>query len=130
MKKKASLFQDSKACMAFLAARYRIPKSMLDEIRAIMIQDALIDGQTVAYNRIYTAVALMLHEHLGYGRKRIVSALHAFDNIVGRVLDSDTNWEDIMKELDDKTGLIIRMEDDKVLCEYQTPEEIQEGKLL
>ena len=130
MKKKSNIFQDSKACMAFLAARYRIPKSMLEEVRAVMIQDALVGGQTLAYNRIYTAVALMLHEHLGFGRKRIVSALHSFDDICGRVLDDTVEWTEIMQELDDKTGIIIRMEDDKLLCEYQTPEEIREGGLL
>lgn len=131
MASKKQAFQDSKACMAFLAARYKIPKPMLEQIRAIMVQDSLMDGKVLAYNRIYTAVALMLHDHLGFGRKRIVDALHTFDDIVGRVLDDSTNWEDIMKELDDKTGLIIRMnEDDKLLCEYQTDEEIASGELM
>lgn len=128
---KKNAFTDSKECMAFLAVRYKIPKPMLEQVRAIMVQDSLMDGKLLAYNRIYTAVALMLHDHLGFGRKRIVDALHTFDEIIGRVLDDNTYWEDIMKELDDKTGLIIRMnEDDQLLCEYQTPEEIENGKLI
>lgn len=122
MKKQS--FTDSKQCMAFLAARYRIPRPTLEMVRAVMIQDAVVDGNSMAYNRIYTAVALMLHDHLKFGRKRIVAALHCFDDICGRVMDDTTSWHDIMKELDDKTGLIIRMnEDDKLLCEYVAPDE-------
>ena len=122
MKKQS--FTDSKQCMAFLAARYRIPRPTLEMVRAVMIQDAVVDGNSMAYNRIYTAVALMLHDHLKFGRKRIVAALHCFDDICGRVMDDATSWHDIMKELDDKTGLIIRMnEDDKLLCEYVAPDE-------
>ena len=122
MKKQS--FTDSKQCMAFLAARYRIPRPTLEMVRAVMIQDAVVDGNSMAYNRIYTAVALMLHDHLKFGRKRIVAALHCFDDICGRVMDDTTSWHDIMKELDDKTGLIIRRnEDDKLLCEYVAPDE-------
>ncbi len=122
MKKQS--FTDSKQCMAFLAARYRIPRPTLEMVRAVMIQDAVVDGNSMAYNRIYTAVALMLHDHLKFGRKRIVAALHCFDDICGRVMDDTISWHDIMKELDDKTGLIIRMnEDDKLLCEYVAPDE-------
>jgi hypothetical protein len=122
MKKQS--FTDSKQCMAFLAARYRIPRPTLEMVRAVMIQDAVVDGNSMAYNRIYTAVALMLHDHLKFGRKRIVAALHCFDDICGRVMDDTTSWHDIMKELDDKTGLIIRMnEDDKLLCEYVASDE-------
>lgn len=122
MKKQS--FTDSKQCMAFLAARYRIPRPTLEMVRAVMIQDAVVDGNSMAYNRIYTAVALMLHDHLKFGRKRIVAALHCFDDICGRVMDDTVSWHDIMKELDDKTGLIIRMnEDDKLLCEYVAPDE-------
>lgn len=122
MKKQS--FTDSKQCVAFLAARYRIPRPTLEMVRAVMIQDAVVDGNSMAYNRIYTAVALMLHDYLKFGRKRIVAALHCFDDICGRVMDDTTSWHDIMKELDDKTGLIIRMnEDDKLLCEYVAPDE-------
>lgn len=122
MKKQS--FTDSKQCMAFLAARYRIPRPTLEMVRAVMIQDAVVDGNSMAYNRIYTAVALMLHDHLKFGRKRIVAALHCFDDICGRVMDDTVSWHDIMKELDDKTGLIIHMnEDNKLLCEYVAPDE-------
>lgn len=122
MKKQS--FTDSKQCMAFLAARYRIPRPTLEMVRAVMIQDAVVDGNSMAYNRIYTAVALMLHDYLKFGRKRIVAALHCFDDICGRVMDDTVSWHDIMKELNDKTGLIIRMnEDDKLLCEYVAPDE-------
>ena len=122
MAAKKNTFTDSKACMAFLAARYKIPKPMLEQVRAIMIQDAVIGGETIAYNRIYTAVALMLHE-LHFDGDPLINALHIFDDICGRVLNDETDWHDIMKELDDKTGLIIRMnEDDKILCEY-TPDD-------
>ena len=128
---KKQTFTDSKMCMAFLQARYHIPKPMLEDIRAIMVQDALTDGKSLAYNRLYTAVALMLHDHLGFGRKRIVAALHTFDDICGRVCSDETDWPTIMKELDDKTGLIIRMDEgDKLLCEYQTDEEIASGELM
>lgn len=123
MKKQS--FTDSKQCMAFLAARYKIPRPTLEMVRAVMIQDAVMDGNSMAYNRIYTAVALMLHDHLKFGRKRIVAALRCFDDICGRVMNDEISWPEVMKELDDKTGLIIRMnEDDKLLMEYQTPEEI------
>ena len=129
MKKQS--FTDSKQCMAFLAARYKIPKPMLEQIRAIMIQDSLTDSESLAYNRIYTAVALMLHDHLHFGQKRLLAALRCFDGICGRVMDDEVSWPELMKELDEKTGLIIRKdEDDKLLMEYQTPEEIITGDTI
>lgn len=124
MASKDGAFENTKMIYAYLKAR-GIPKPIVDRIRKTLAEDALVDGKMLAYNRIYTAVALMLRRHLGFGRKRIIDALHAFDDICGSVLDEDREWAEIMQELDDETGLIIRCGDDgNVLCEYQQENEV------
>lgn len=104
---------------------YGIPKHMCDRIRNTLAAEALQNGINLAYNRIYSAVALMLNKHLHFGRKRIMAALKVFDRICGSVLDTDRTWEDVMRELDDRTGLIIRCGDgEQLVCEYRTENEV------
>lgn len=117
---KNSNFRNADQVYAFLMAR-GISKPMIRQIRALLAEDALTNGETLAYNRIYTAVALTARRHLKFGPKRLLEFLKAFNDTCGAVMDEDREWADVMKELDEETGIIIRM-DEKTghwLCEYK-----------
>ena len=126
-----TVFRDAKTAFAFLQARYGIPKSTCDQLRLIFAQDALIDGMDMGFNRLYTGVALMLHRTFGFGQKRLTQALKGLDDIMTLVTDKGVSWEELMRTLDEETGLIIRQGDDgNWICEYKIPEELKTGKLL
>ena len=131
MASKNAVFRDSKTAFAFLQARYGIPKQTCEQLRLILAQDALIDGVDMGFNRLYTGVALMLHRTFGFGQKRLTQALKGLDDTMSLVTDKGMSWEQLMKILDEETGLIIRQgEDGDWLCEYKIPEELKTGKLL
>lgn len=93
-------------------AKHNIPKSMINEIRMVFMDDAIKNGNNIQADRIYTSVALMLHRAFGFGAKRIFKGLKCFDEINGSAAE-DTTWAELMQELDDETGIIIRSGEDK-----------------
>lgn len=120
MAAKKTNFSNADQVYAFLQAR-GISKQMIQQIRAMLAEDALTNGETLAYNRIYTAVALTARRSLKFGPKRLLKFLSDFNKVCASVLDEDREWPEIMKELDEETGIIIRM-DEKTghwLCEYK-----------
>jgi len=98
--------------VAAYLARRGVPKSMVNEIRLAMMEDAIENGNNIQADRIYTSVALMLHRAFGFGAKRIFKGLKCFDEINGAAAE-DTTWNELMQELDDETGIIIRSGEDK-----------------
>ena len=117
---KKSNFTNAEQVYAFLMAR-GISRHGIQQIRALLAEDALTNGETLAYNRIYTAVALTARRSLKFGPKRLLKFLSDFNSTCASVLDEDREWSDVMRELDDETGIIIRM-DEKTghwLCEYK-----------
>ena len=99
---------------AYLASR-GVPKSMVRQIQLAFVYDALTESTAMKYDRIYTGVALMLRKELHFGVERIVRCMHAFDDICGSVLDSDEenekDWTDLMQELKDETGIVVRTDE-------------------
>lgn len=98
--------------------RHGIPQNMVESIRIAMTQDAVQNGNDIQTDRIFILLALVLHDCYGMGQKRIIKGLQMFDDYCGRIAD-DLEWKDIMKELHDKTGLIVRTnEGNRLIFEY------------
>ena len=103
-----------------------IPKSMINYIRRKLIYDSVTQGKNIQYDRIYTAIALMLNKEFGFGVKRITRGLRAFDDISASVLDDNPDnkdWTDLMEELRDRTGIVIRTGDNRTVVEMLTDDE-------
>lgn len=92
--------------------KHGIPKPMINEIRMAFMDDAIRNGGNIQADRIYTSVALMLRRAYGFGAQRILKGLKCFDELNGSALE-DKTWEELMKELDEETGIIIRSGEDK-----------------
>ena len=103
---------------AYLASR-GIPKPMVRQIQLVLVHDAITQGRAMQYDRIYAGIALMLRKCYGFGLERILKGLHCFDDIAGSVIDNpDKDWTDIMQELKDETGIVVRSGDgDRVFFE-------------
>lgn len=112
-------------------AKHNIPKPMINEIRMTFMDDAIRNGGAVQADRIYTSVALMLRRAFGFGAKRIFKGLKCFDEINGSAAE-DTTWAELMQELDDETGIIIRSGEDKdrLAFEYRRKVFIKEENKL
>lgn len=101
-----------------------VPKQMIEEIRMHLAYDAVTQGKAVQYDRIYTAVAIVLRKAFGFGPQRILKGLRCFDETVGSVLEPDADWTDLMDWLRDETGIIVRTDaEDRVVVEALTDEE-------
>ena len=131
MASKKQTIQDSKAVCNFLRARYAIPQSTFEQIRLTLAQEALLDAEDMMYNRIYSAVILALHRAYGFGQIRINRLLRELDNVSSWVTDKNVPWSEIMRVLDEETGIIIRRgESGNWLVEYKTKEERETGVLM
>lgn len=111
------------AVYAYLA-RHGIPKHMIQQIQVSLIYDAVTQGEDLKYDRIYSGIALALRKEMGWGPERILRVLRRFDDVCGSVLDKDengedlANWNKLMQELKEETGLVIHTGDDnRLICE-------------
>lgn len=99
-----------------------VPRTMVHAIRYSLIQDAVVEGTEMKYDRIYTGLALAIRRAYGFGPERILRGLREFDKIAGSVLISEDeeapSWTDIMQQLQDETGIVIHTgSDDRLVCE-------------
>lgn len=95
-----------------------VSPNMIDAIRLTMIEDAVQNGKDIQADRIYTLLALMLHDCYGMGQKRIVKGLQKFDELCG-LPANEYPWEKLMEELHEKTGIVIHSgDDDRLVFEY------------
>lgn len=106
---------------AYLAA-HGIPRTMVDNIRTVLINDAIQESNAMKYDRIYTAVALAIRHEYGFGPERILRGLREFDRICGSVLGNEERderpWTEIMEELKEETGIVIHTGDEnRLICE-------------
>ena len=101
-----------------------IPKDMINQIRMSLTYDAVTQSKDIQYDRIYAAVALMLHDTYQYGQQRILRGLRSFDSIVGSVMDDSETWPGLTNRLREETGLVIRSGgDDRLVVEVLTDDE-------
>lgn len=105
-------------------------KEAIRQIRMVLTYDAVTEANNIQYDRIYAAVALAIRKEFGFGPRRILRVLKRFDQICGSVLpeNEDKAWTDIMEELKDDTGIIIRNGDERLVVEVLTDEEKENYK--
>lgn len=96
-----------------------VSPNMIDAIRIAMTEDAVQSGKDIQADRIYTLIALMLHDCYSMGQKRIIKGLQYFDQLCGLTAE-EYPWEKLMEELHEKTGLVIHSGDDeRLIFEYK-----------
>lgn len=96
-----------------------VPKGTINDIRVAFTEDAVKSGKDIQADRIYTLIAIMLHDCYGMGRVRIVRGLQKFDELCGLAAD-EYPWEKLMEELHEKTGIVIHSgDDDRLIFEYK-----------
>lgn len=116
------LKSEVKNLTGYLRAR-GIPQSMIEQIRICFVNEALAESSNMKYDRIYTAIALMLRRAYGFGHVRIFRGMQAFNDVMASVSrdDDPMEWEELMAELDRDTGIVIRTADgdkDRLVCDY------------
>lgn len=99
-----------------------IPANMVEAIRYAFVNEALAESSDMKYDRLYTALALATRRAFGFGHVRILRVMQEFEKIM-RSLTSENpkEWEDIMEELDDETGIVIRTDNNdrnRLVCDY------------
>lgn len=110
-----------KGITAYLQAK-GIPKSMINEIRIALTNDAVQQSTAVQADRVFTIVALTLREAYGFGYKRIFEGLKKFDELNQMAAD-DYIWPELMERLRDETGIVVKSGDDQRIAFEYNPKE-------
>lgn len=117
----------------FLYKYYNVPTTVFDSFRTNLIYYAVTEGKWVQYDRIFVGIGKMLYQRYQLSGPEILKALGDFDAICGSVLDKDengedtANWNKIMEEFRDATGIVIRTGDDnRLIVECDWEEEVYE----
>lgn len=99
-----------------------IPANMIESIRYTFINEALAESSDMKYDRLYTALALATRRAFGFGHKRIMRVMQEFEKIMHSLTSEEAKeWEDIMEELDNETGIVIRTDNEnrnRLVCDY------------
>lgn len=98
-----------------LLGKYGIPKKTITMIREALTYDAVTEGKNVKSDRIFSAMALAIHNAYGFGYKRIYKVLIEFDRIAGCLTadgEEERDWTDVMEELKAKTGIVVETRED------------------
>ncbi len=122
--KKENRFQNSKQIYAWLKAYYHVPQSVINQIRNALAEDAMCDGEGLAYNRIYTFVALALYRRWGFDQQKIQETLQEIDKMADDVNCGRVSFPDLMNELSNDTGIVIRYDREGVIGEYFEEDEV------
>lgn len=110
-----------KQVTAYLKSR-GIPQSMVNEIRIAFANDYVQNGGAIHSDRIFTLVALMLHEEYGFGYQRIFRGLQKFDELNAQAAE-DYIWPQLMERLRDETGIVVNTgAEDRIAFEYKPKE--------
>ena len=104
---------------AYLASK-GIPQKMITVLIAAMVSDAITEADNMKVDRIYTIVALMLHDEFDMNSEDIIHGLQRLDSLFGEISDDDElHWTHVMERLDNECGLIIRSGDEhRIVIEY------------
>lgn len=107
-----------------------IPKPMIDQIRNALIYDSVTESNNIKADRIFAACALAARRAYGFGPERIMRLLREFDHVMGAVGEmEDRDWTDVMEELREETGIIVRTGgDDRLIVEVLTDDEKIHGR--
>jgi len=123
MAKKNNQLSTRAQCVAIMK-RYGMPMATINAIMICLVDDSVRNGNDVKSDRIYSLIALMLHRVFGFGVKRIMRFMHAFDGAVGEVAEGGREWPEIMADLEAETGIVVHSGDgDRFAFEYVSKEE-------
>lgn len=110
---------EAKQIEMLLKTKYRVPDRLLKTYRYACCDKAVQDSHEIKANRLYTLLALVLHEQLGFGNKRVYKFLSAYSDRYEAFYNSGCDWRSLMEECRAKTGMIIRTgEEGDELCEF------------
>ena len=98
-----------------------ISKNWIDAYRHLLIGDALQEGAEIKQERLYTAVGWAIHKAYGFSTVRVARGINWFDHVFYAIDKDEATWEQIMRELDDETGIVVRVspEKDRLVLEYR-----------
>ena len=81
-----------------------------DEIRR-MKRETADQISTFDVEVMLTCFAQVLHDQYGWGRVRVLRAMHAVDDTFGRILNGELSVDDMQKRLQDEVGLRIKCDE-------------------
>ena len=116
-----------------LKAKYRVPDTLIKELRMVYCDRSVQDAEEVKMNRIYTVAALALRRYtavkgVAWGRKRLIEWLQTFSDLYEQFIKSGDRWHDLMLTLRNEAGIVIRTgEEGDEICEYDD-ENVREEK--
>ena len=107
-----------------MKAKYRVPDTLIKELRMVYCDRSVQDAEEVKMNRIYTVAALALRRYTAvkgvtWGRKRLIEWLQTFSDLYEQFVNSGDRWHDLMLTLRNEAGIVIRTgEEGDEICEY------------
>lgn len=107
-----------------LKAKYRVPDTLIKELRAVYADRSIRDSEEIKMNRIYSVSALALRRYTAvkgvtWGRKRLIEYLQTFSDLYEQFVTSGDRWHDLMETLRNEAGIVIRTgEEGDELIEY------------
>lgn len=111
-----------------LMYRYKVPAITLKHLRYTYANKAVQDSHEIKMNRLYTLLAIVCKDHLGFGMKRTQDLLNAYSTKYQEFYNSGCDWHALMQECRDKTGIIIRTgEEGDEVCEFSEEGEKESG---
>lgn len=108
-----------------LRCKYRVPDTVIKELRMLYADRSVQDAEEVRMNRIYSVAALALRRYTNekgdpWGTKRLMEYLQTFSDIYEKFVTEGDHWSDLMKTLRDEAGIVIRTgEEGDEVCEYE-----------
>ncbi len=95
-----------------------VPSQMIYQIRMALAQDALTEADNVHWDRIFTSIASSLRKCFGFGPTRIMRCLQEVNDTMARVGDNEETWHEIMENLKNDVGIVVRTGgDDRLIIE-------------
>ena len=107
-----------------LKAKYRVPDTLIKELRMVYADRSVQDSEEIKMNRIYSVAALALRRCTAvkgstWGSKRLIEYLNTFSDLYEQFVKSGDHWSDLMHTLRDEAGIVIRTgEQGDEICEY------------
>lgn len=107
-----------------LKAKYKVPDTLIRELRAVYADRSIRDSEEIKMNRIYSVSALALRrctavKGVTWGRKRLIEYLQTFSDLYEQFVNSGDRWHDLMLTLRNEAGIVIRTgEEGDEICEY------------
>lgn len=100
--------------------QHNIPPQRVNELLYVFTSDAIEEADRIIYDRVYSLTALMLHDVLGFGAKRIFKCLEYMSKRMHDVSAVKGDWSTYAGELREKTGIVVNSDsENRMLMEYQ-----------